>query len=130
MNFISWQFLLFLVLTWIVFRVASPKKRMLVLLAASYIFYSAWSLPFLALILVTTSVDYLCAIRISRSDDKEYRKSLLIAGVAVNLLILCCFKYMNFLFASQYSICNYLGFHTQLLHLDLILPLGISFYTF
>ncbi len=130
MSFISWHYLCFIAIVWLVFYFTPAQKRMLVLLAASYIFYAFWSVPFLALILVTTSIDYFCAQRISASTDNRLRKALLWLGITINLLVLCSFKYMNFILASQHSLLAFFGINTPNLHLDIILPLGISFYTF
>jgi len=130
MTFISWHYLCFIAIVWLVFYFTQAQKRMLVLLAASYIFYAYWSVPFLALILLTTSVDYFCARRISASTDDKLRKTLLWLGITLNLLVLCSFKYMNLILASQHSLLAFFGINTPNLHLDIILPLGISFYTF
>lgn len=130
MIFTSLQYLLFLAATWTVFAFAPKDRKMQVLLAASYLFYAAWSVPFLALILVTTSVDFVCARVISRSANAALRKGLLTLGIVINLSVLCCFKYLNFLLDCQHSILAFFGISSPNLQLHLILPLGISFYTF
>jgi D-alanyl-lipoteichoic acid acyltransferase DltB (MBOAT superfamily) len=130
MSFTSLLYLLFLAATWIIFAASPKDRRIYVLLAASYIFYAVWSVPFLLLIQVTTSVDFFCARTISRSTNVRLRKGLLTLGILINLSVLCCFKYLNFLIDCQNSILSYFHVSSPAHHLDLILPLGISFYTF
>jgi alginate O-acetyltransferase complex protein AlgI len=132
MNFAKPSFLIFLtVVALVVLALKSPKKRKLFLLGASYFFYGTWSIPFIGLILVSTSLDYWISKRIFASTDTRLRKLLLVTGIAVNLIILGIFKYCNFFIDTTNSTLAFLHLQAVYIHpLKLLLPLGISFYTF
>lgn len=101
------------------------------LLFGSYVFYATWSIPFVLVILLTTSIDYLCSKTISNSASQMVRKVFLWLAILLNLAILGYFKYFNFFLESQHSLLHYFGITSALpKHLDIILPLGISYYTF
>src|SRR5438105_1043523 len=107
------------------------RYRVPFLTVASYVFYGTWSIPFIAVILITTAVDYFASHVIYKSTSPKRRKSALIVALAVNLLVLGFFKYFNFLLGTHSSILALLGIHNALpKHMDIILPLGISYYTF
>lgn len=131
MNFVSEQFVLFLMAAWLIFAIVPAKVRWLVLLAASYVFYASWSLPFIAVILITTSIDYFCSKWIFESTSLKFRKSILFGAIFANLLVLGVFKYFNFFLDTQTTFAKMLGSTSPLpQHLEIILPLGISYYTF
>lgn len=132
MNFATPAFLCFLlVVAALALFANTPKTRKIVLLVASYIFYATWNIPFIALILFSTSIDYFLSKKISVSEKVGERKALLTLGIVVNLLILGVFKYCNFFIDSTNQLLNVLFHHSHALHnLTLLLPLGISFYTF
>jgi D-alanyl-lipoteichoic acid acyltransferase DltB (MBOAT superfamily) len=100
------------------------------LLVASYVFYGSWDWRFLSLILISTFLDYLCGIKIHQSPDQRHRKIFLILSVCGNLSILGFFKYYDFFATSLGNLLGVLGLqiHPGLIHV--ILPVGISFYTF
>ena len=102
------------------------KKR--VLLLASYYFYAYWDWRFLSLILVSTLVDYVVGRHLARTDRAQQRTILLWVSLTVNLGILGFFKYFNFFIDSAKEMLGPLGGNLQTL--DLVLPVGISFYTF
>jgi D-alanyl-lipoteichoic acid acyltransferase DltB (MBOAT superfamily) len=105
------------------------QNRML--LAASYVFYGWWDVRFLALIAISTVVDYYCARAIAASADERKRRMLLTLSLAVNLGFLGVFKYFNFFADSFASALQALGFHhVPAATLRILLPPGISFYTF
>jgi len=113
------------------FRLCPARHRWLVLLAASYIFYAAWSIPFIGVILFTTSVDYFASRVVHGSSNLAVRRTALWFAIASNLLVLGVFKYGNALLDAQYSLCTWWGAAAPLpKHLAIILPLGISYYTF
>jgi alginate O-acetyltransferase complex protein AlgI len=131
MNFISISFIVFLVAVFLIFILLPERARKPMLLVASYLFYATWSIPFVAVILLTTTVDYWMGRRIMASTDERGRRAALAIGLVLNLLALGFFKYANFLLANGYHVGNFLGW-TQASPpiLNIILPLGISFYTF
>ena len=131
MSFLSLEFMLFLLITWAVFALTPERHRKTLLILASYVFYGFWSVPFIGVILLSTTADYWLSHAIYRSSNTTYRKRLLTLGIAFNVLILMVFKYANFFLDTQQALVNALGWHTAFPnHLDIILPLGISFYTF
>jgi alginate O-acetyltransferase complex protein AlgI len=100
------------------------------LLIASYVFYGAWDWRFLFLILASTVVDFFAAARIEASDFARTRRGFLVLSLAVNLGILGFFKYLNFGIESLAVLLTWIGLEPHLSTLQIILPVGISFYTF
>src|SRR5690606_32198500 len=110
-------------------RLLRGRHRTWLLLAASYVFYAAWDPRFLALIWVSTGADYLLARRIPVASAGR-RRWLVGVSVAVNLGILGFFKYWNFFADSAATFLETIGLRANPSSLAIILPLGISFYTF
>ena len=104
--------------------------RKVLLTAASLLFYSAWRWPFTSLLLFSTVLNYKCAGAIHRSAAPARRRFFLIVSMIGNLGMLCIFKYTNFLLENVESLLGVTGLQVSLGPLPLILPLGISFYTF
>jgi len=129
MTFNSLQFALFLPLV-IGLYWWRPKFQNPLLLAASYFFYGYWDPRFLLLIAASTVIDYSVARGIDASDDDRRRKSLLMISLIANLGILGIFKYFNFFADSLDEALEGLGAGGFKPSLDIILPVGISFYTF
>jgi alginate O-acetyltransferase complex protein AlgI len=100
------------------------------LLAASYIFYMSWSVPCGLLILATSLTDYYVGVGLGRIEDERKRKWLLAVSIVANLGVLGFFKYTNFFLANLAGGLDLFGFHVSERHLDIILPAGISFFTF
>lgn len=100
------------------------------LLLGGYVFYGWWSLKFLALLIFTTLIDYLVGLGLHRFEDEKRRKTLLVVSLATNIGILAIFKYFNFFADSLVDVLNALGFQAHPVTLRVILPIGISFYTF
>jgi alginate O-acetyltransferase complex protein AlgI len=100
------------------------------LLAASYLFYGWWDWRFLLLMIGSTVIDYFIAIRISEAEEPRVRKSLLVLSLVVNFSILGFFKYFNFFAGSLGHVLTGVGIKASLPVLLIILPPGISFYTF
>lgn len=132
MNFATPLFFGFLIAVIIaVYLTASPRLRKVILLCASYIFYATWNVQFIALLLFSTTTDYFISKKIAETPDSSRRKALLVGGITINLMILGLFKYFNFFVDSTNQLLAVLFHHGHALrHLSLILPLGISFYTF
>lgn len=130
MLFNSFEFLLFFPLVAIVYYLISPKYRWLFLLVASYYFYMNWQPIYALLIFTSTLVTYLCALKIDNASVKKVKKVFLIASLVINLGILFLFKYYNFFNESIFGLLNDWGLRMSLPNFDLLLPVGISFYTF
>jgi len=134
MLFNSIEFLLFLpivfVLYWFVFNKNLKHQNSLILLS-SYIFYGWWDYRFLSLILLSTIVDYFIGLNISKQNSKKNQKLLLWSSVLFNLSILGFFKYYNFFVDSWIDLFSSVGYDIKSIWtLNIILPVGISFYTF
>jgi D-alanyl-lipoteichoic acid acyltransferase DltB (MBOAT superfamily) len=108
----------------------SWEARKNLLLAASYLFYGTWNPPFAILLFATTALDFYLGARIARSTTPRSRRGWLIASLASNLSMLGFFKYGNFLLENFTWLMAQAGVNYQPPHLDLFLPIGISFYTF
>lgn len=131
MLFDSPIYFVFLALVVLVYWRLNHRHQNLFLLAASYVFYGWWDWRFLALMIATTTVDFLVAQKISPLVPGPHRKKWLIVSLVWNLTVLGVFKYFDFFAGSLSSALGQLGFHDiplPLLHI--ILPPGISFYTF
>lgn len=100
------------------------------LLIASYIFYAAWHPPFVVLLLICTLVDWFAARGVEASEKKGKRSFFLIITLTVNLSMLAFFKYADFLLNNSVWLLNFFHIHYQPVAPDIILPLGISFFTF
>ena len=125
MLFNSLSYAIFLPLVFITYWLLPNKYRWVLLLIASYYFYMSWNAKYVFLIFITTFTSYLCAILIEK--NREHKKLILIITLLVCLGILFVFKYFNFFFES----INYLlGNKLHSISLNLLLPVGISFYTF
>jgi alginate O-acetyltransferase complex protein AlgI len=122
-------FLFLTCVVWVYWRL-SWRKQNAMLLAASYFFYGWWDWRFLGLIIVSTLVDFLCARAIARSVEPVKRRLLLMLSVSTNLIFLGYFKYCDFFIESFVSSAASLGFDISLPLLNVVLPPGISFYTF
>lgn len=131
MQFDSLLFIVFLVLVIACYyAISSWRERKIVLLVASYLFYAAWSPPLVILVWISTLTDYVLARRMGRTTGEAARKRLLIVSLMVNLGILGYFKYAGFLLQSFADLMLQVGLVYQAPALDIILPIGISFYTF
>src|SRR3954471_560064 len=107
------------------------RQQNLMLLIASYVFYGWWDPRFLVLIALSTGVDFYCARAIARSTAPDRRRALLAVSLVINLGFLAVFKYFNFFMDSFAVTLQSLGFHhTPVAVLRILLPPGISFYTF
>jgi alginate O-acetyltransferase complex protein AlgI len=133
MLFNSAGFALFLpivfVLYWFVFQ-KTLKIQNLLLLFASYYFYSCWDWRFLFLLAFSTFLDYYSGLAIFKSESNIQRKVWLILSVGINLSFLGYFKYYNFFASGFADMVSHFGFNPNLSTLNVILPVGISFYTF
>ncbi|HSL81392.1 MAG TPA: MBOAT family O-acyltransferase, partial [Thermoanaerobaculia bacterium] len=108
----------------------SHARRKLWLLAASYLFYAGWDWRFLSLIAVSTLVDFGVGLGLARGGRPAARRTLLVASLAVNLGILAVFKYYGFFVESAVGLLSSLGLEPAARVPEIVLPVGISFYTF
>ena len=106
------------------------KARNWLIVAASYVFYGAWDWRFLSLLIVSSLVDYFVGLGLSRTDHPARRRLLLTATMVVNLGVLGFFKYYGFFVESLQELLTSIGVAVNLKTLDIVLPVGISFYTF
>jgi alginate O-acetyltransferase complex protein AlgI len=133
MFFNSLSFALFLpivfVLYWFIFNKTKNTQNAL-LIVTSYYFYSCWDWRFLFLLVFSTFLDYYTGIRIEKAKSETARKFWFWLSITVNLGFLGIFKYYNFFAASFSELLNGVGLQTSPLLLNVVLPVGISFYTF
>lgn len=130
MLFNSLVFLGFITIVFIVYPRLRLRGQNIFLLVASYVFYGYWDWRFTFLILSSTIVDFWVGQGIQASISQIRRKLLLLCSMIVNLGILGFFKYFNFFVASAASLLSAIGLHPHMPVLQVILPIGISFYTF
>ncbi|HEY2733218.1 MAG TPA: MBOAT family protein, partial [Polyangiales bacterium] len=131
MNFHSLDYFLFLALVlcgyWLTQRFSF---RFVLLLFASCVFYMAWNPGYLIFVLLSITIDYFAARGMQRAPDETGRRAWLALSLTTNLGLLGTFKYFNFFSESVADGLNAIGIHAHALHLDVLLPIGISFYTF
>jgi len=133
MLFNSIDFAIFLPVVFILYWFVTNKNLKLqnfLIVAASYFFYGWWDWRFLSLILFSTIVDYSIGRRIKTEENKTRRKVLLWTSILVNLGFLGFFKYYNFFLDNFISAFSFFGTPINAQGLNIILPVGISFYTF
>ncbi|MBI5235178.1 MAG: MBOAT family protein [Deltaproteobacteria bacterium] len=130
MHFTSVQYLVFFLAIYLVYWRLNARRQNILLLAASYFFYANWNWRMLGLIVLVTAADYFNGLRIHRASSQAQKRFWLTASVAVNLGILAGFKYFNFFIESFAALAASTGFAVSFSTLNIILPIGISFYTF
>lgn len=129
MLFHSFLFVAFFACVWLVTLSLPQRWRNAFLLAASYVFYAAWSWKFLFLLLASTLFSYFAGRAIGASQSARTRRVWLALSVVGHLGVLCFFKYYGFFLDALDVLLLPLGVSAAGLHLDLIFPLGLSFYT-
>ena len=130
MLFNSLAYVLFLTIVFAIYWLLKDQYRWILLLAASYFFYMCSGPQYGLLILGITVVSYLSSLIIESTENKRKRKLALVSTVAVSTLILIFFKYLNFISTFASSFFNIIGIKQDPVILDIVLPVGISFYTF
>ena len=130
MVFNSLHFIWFFVVVYAAYRALPHRAQNWLLLAASYYFYAAWDWRFLGLLVGSTLVDYTCALAISRASAPARRRGLLFVSLAFNLTLLGFFKYFNFFADNLHGLFGALGWNLDFVTVRVLLPVGISFYTF
>ncbi len=133
MLFNSIDFVIFLPIVFLLYWFVANKNykhQNILLLIASYIFYGNWDWRFLFLIIFSSILDFLLGIKLSKETKKSKRKTLLFISVLSNLGLLGLFKYFNFFIDNFISVFSFFGEQIEYNTLEIILPIGISFYTF
>lgn len=131
MLFNSLIFILFLAIVLFLHYLPLPwKVKKFNLCAASYIFYAAWNPPFVILLWISTLVDWLAGKRIASAPNQSTKKLFLVLSLAVNLGLLGYFKYGGFILENFIVVLQALGIHFNPASPSIVLPVGISFYTF
>lgn len=134
MLFNSIEYLIFfplvLLLYWKIFNRQSIQLRNGFLLAVSYFFYGWWDYRFLGLIILSSAVDYFCGLQIYRATKQSSKKYILFVSLLVNIGILFAFKYFGFFMTEFETLFHKFGMSLHFVDLRIILPVGISFYTF
>ena len=130
--FNSLEFLFFLPIVFALYWLCAGRAnlRNLVIVIASYAFYGWWDYRFLALLALSTASSYASGIAIEKCQERKTAKWICAANVVFNLSILAFFKYFNFFGENFARMMDMLGWHTDWVMLDILLPVGISFYTF
>ena len=133
MLFNSIDFAVFLPIVFILYWFVANrdlKLQNLLVVVASYVFYGWWDWRFLFLILFSTVVDFRVGLGLETQDDPKRRKFLLLCSILVNLGLLGFFKYYNFFLANFVDAFSIFGKEIGASSLSIVLPVGISFYTF
>lgn len=131
MQFISIHFGLFLVVVFMAYwLVKKPSIQNGILLISSYYFFSFWDYRFLFLLIFSTFLDFYLGGKIQNSQSISIRKRWLTISIVINLGFLCTFKYFNFFVTSFIQLLHKIGIEVDTWTLNIILPIGISFYTF
>src|SRR5256714_2102407 len=120
----------FVVVVTLYWSLGGWQLRKNLLVVASYIFYGAWNPPFAALLFSTTAMDFWLGRQIGKATGRRSKRRWLVASVCMNLSMLGFFKYGNFLLENFQWLLARAGVVYQPPHLDILLPVGISFYTF
>jgi alginate O-acetyltransferase complex protein AlgI len=130
MLFNSLHFIWFFAVVYALYRVLPHRAQNWLLLIASYYFYAAWDWRFLGLLVASTLVDYTCGRMLARVEETRARRLLLIASLGFNLTMLAFFKYFNFFAENLHFVFGAIGWQVDFVTLHVLLPVGISFYTF
>lgn len=130
MLFNSTQFVVFFVVVYALYVILTHRYQNALLLVASYVFYGSWDWRFLGLMLFSTTMDYWFGRLLGRTEADRTRRILLVVSISVNLGILFVFKYFDFFAVSLDRLLSMFALHLGVRVLNVVLPLGISFYTF
>ena len=130
MIFNSLTYLIFLPVVLILLGLTPVKYRWIVLLGASYWFYMSWNPKLVVLILLATGISYLTSQIIERSESKKVKNTALIFALVSMFGMLFFFKYFNFFIESTAALLSVFGMKADYVTLNIVLPVGISFYTF
>lgn len=131
MNFASLTFLLFLPIVFAAYwMLKNPRAQNICLIVASYFFYGWWDWRFCGLMLLSSLIDYWLGAKIGATNHQGIRRTYICLSLVSNLGLLAFFKYCNFFLESVQTTCNAVGWEIHPVTLNIVLPVGISFYTF
>jgi alginate O-acetyltransferase complex protein AlgI len=130
MIFNSLTFLVFITAFFLIYPSLRGRGRLYVILFGSYFFYGWWDYRYLSLILISTFVDYFAGRKIAGTPNPSTRRRFLLLSIVTNLGLLFIFKYFNFFSQSLHSALSGIGLAPAPFTLNVLLPVGISFYTF
>ena len=130
MSFTTPVYLIFLAIVWSFYWNLRRREQNILIVCASFVFYGWWDWRFLALLITTTGIDYAVALAMGHETDRPHRRKWLLVSLVSNLGVLGFFKYFNFFSAQLAHLLTTFGLKTDPVLLRVILPLGISFYTF
>lgn len=130
MLFNSMQFALFLPIVFAIYWILPHRFRWILLLISSYYFYMSWNVEYVGLILFTTFISYICSRLLETAKSKKVKKIYLTITLLTSLGVLFFFKYFNFFSNSVCDLLNRLAIPVHPVTLNVLLPVGISFYTF
>jgi D-alanyl-lipoteichoic acid acyltransferase DltB (MBOAT superfamily) len=130
MVFNSLHFVWFFVVVYALYCALPHRPQNWLLLGASYYFYAAWDWRFLGLLLASTIVDFTSALLLGATESPAKRRALLCVSIGFNLTLLGFFKYFNFFADSLHGMFAALGWQLDFVTVRVLLPVGISFYTF
>jgi alginate O-acetyltransferase complex protein AlgI len=128
--FNSFTFAIYFTIIFLLYWFLPHKYRWLLLLAASYYFYISWGLKLVIWLFITTGISYVCARAIEKNKDDRIKKRYMLAALIACLSILFVFKYFNFISSSLTDLLRLFSLPISEFTLDIMLPVGISFYTF
>lgn len=130
MLFNSIEFICFFIVVVALYYALPQRIRWLLLLTASYYFYMSWKAEYVILIMISTLICYLSAIKMSKHTEKHRKRKYLVLAVCSNLAVLLFYKYFNFFGDSITALLQSISISFDMPYLELLLPVGISFYTF
>lgn len=130
MLFNSVAFAFFMPIVFLLYWALPHRFRWMALLAANCWFYMSWDPKYIIVILLTTVVSYFSAFFIEKTENKKRKKGILVIGVLITLVFLLVFKYTDFALTSVFKVLQLFAIPVQKTTLNLVMPIGISFYTF
>ncbi|MFL6583466.1 MAG: MBOAT family O-acyltransferase [Chthoniobacterales bacterium] len=131
MLFVEFRFFWFFLAVFAVYwTLRENRRRKIWLLVVSYVFYAAWNWKFVFLLIASSLLDYFVGLRLARSENPRVRRAWLIVSLTANLGTIAFFKYSNFFIESAATLLAWLGLPASLHTLNIIIPVGVSFYTF
>src|SRR6476620_3122564 len=131
MLFTEFRFIWFFLAVFAVYlSLRRNNSRKLWLLVCSYVFYAAWNWKFLFLLAASSLLDYVVGVMLARTEDPRARRGWMLLSLTANLGTIAFFKYYNFFVTSAAALLAWLGLPASLHTLNIVIPVGVSFYTF
>ncbi len=131
MLFVEFRFFwFFLIVFGVYWSLGNNTARKVWLLVCSYVFYAAWNWKFLFLLMGSSALDYIVGAMLTRTQDRHVRRRWIIVSLCANLGTIALFKYYNFFVSSAADLLAWLGLPASLHTLNIVIPVGVSFYTF